>query len=406
MTGKKVKRFPGAPFGTQKARFDISAVHPQSKMPGTYTEVPYCRKATSKENRRLGPGTYSIETGSFTDKAVRIKSAGPNWRKAFDSAKLSAIPHMLYREQWNQKRLLIQQLGPGRYKNKDFVEEINSRPSSNRGICQTKASRFQQENKFQANLPGPGTYGKGGVPWATMEEKSKSSSCTVGVMEGGTGRSYNLKNEGSGLAPGVYKQTSPLQQLLNKSVSKRGPYDLYTGERIPSDKAAALHNNHLAPGRYDIKPFTDEINDRDHKRYGEFSTLPQYPMPPTDRIYCSTLSQWPRMKEDPGPGYYKYIMIRSQLSSAPGRYAFNSSAGRFNKMSKRNINHVGAGQYNINRWEEYQHRNGNKSVFQSATPRLPPDVDSPHERLLNERVHPKHLAEQHRLFLLPVEAPC
>ena len=30
-------------------RFDISAVHPQSKMPGTYTEVPYCRKATSKE---------------------------------------------------------------------------------------------------------------------------------------------------------------------------------------------------------------------------------------------------------------------------------------------------------------------------------------------------------------------
>ena len=58
----------------------------------------------------------------------------------------------------------------------------------------------------------------------------------------------------------MYKQTSPLQQLLNKSVSKRGPYDLYTGERIPSDKAAALHNNHLAPGRYDIKPFTDEIN--------------------------------------------------------------------------------------------------------------------------------------------------
>ena len=38
------------------------------------------------------------------------------------------------------------------------------------------------------------------------------------------------------------------------------------------------------------------ILDQDHKRYGEFSTLPQYPMPPTERIYCSTLSQWPRMK--------------------------------------------------------------------------------------------------------------
>ena len=30
-------------------RFDVSGVHPQNKMPGTYTEVPYCKKATSKE---------------------------------------------------------------------------------------------------------------------------------------------------------------------------------------------------------------------------------------------------------------------------------------------------------------------------------------------------------------------
>ena len=30
-------------------RFDVSGVHPQNKTPGTYTEVPYCKKATSKE---------------------------------------------------------------------------------------------------------------------------------------------------------------------------------------------------------------------------------------------------------------------------------------------------------------------------------------------------------------------
>ena len=29
-------------------RFDISGVHPQSRMPGTYTQVPYCKKATSE----------------------------------------------------------------------------------------------------------------------------------------------------------------------------------------------------------------------------------------------------------------------------------------------------------------------------------------------------------------------
>ena len=30
------------------SRFDISGVHPQSRMPGTYTQVPYCKKATSE----------------------------------------------------------------------------------------------------------------------------------------------------------------------------------------------------------------------------------------------------------------------------------------------------------------------------------------------------------------------
>ena len=40
-----------------------------------------------------------------------------------------------------------QLLGPGRYKIKDFIEDINSRSSSQRGICETRASRFQGENK-------------------------------------------------------------------------------------------------------------------------------------------------------------------------------------------------------------------------------------------------------------------
>ena len=49
--------------------------------------------------------------------------------------------------------------------------------------------------KLQVDLPGPGTYGKGGVPWAVMEEKAKQSVCMTGVIEGGSGRSHTLKNE-------------------------------------------------------------------------------------------------------------------------------------------------------------------------------------------------------------------
>jgi hypothetical protein len=98
-------------------------------MPGTYTEVPYCKKATSKEvsstrmfnkhriykislqNRLLGPGTYCFDTGDFSERAVWAKARGPNWEWAFQLVRLSAIPHALFRREWEQRkhvrRLLI-----------------------------------------------------------------------------------------------------------------------------------------------------------------------------------------------------------------------------------------------------------------------------------------------------------
>ena len=30
-------------------------------------------------------------------------------------------------------------------------------------------------------------------------------------------------------------------------------------------------------------------------KYGKLSSVPRNPMPPPERIYCSTLSQWPRL---------------------------------------------------------------------------------------------------------------
>ena len=50
---------------------------------------------------------------------------------------------------------------------------------------------------------------------------------------------------------------------------------------------------------------------------------------------------------------------------------------------------VGPGQYDITCWQRHQHSNGSCSVFFSLTPRLPQQVDTPRELLLNERLHPK-----------------
>lgn len=46
-------------------------------------------------------------------------------------------------------------------------------------------------SQIQADIPGPGTYGEGGVPWAVMERKSKKPVCMTGLMEGGIGHSWD-----------------------------------------------------------------------------------------------------------------------------------------------------------------------------------------------------------------------
>ena len=45
---------------------------------------------------------------------------------------------------------------------------------------------------LQNDVPGPGTYGIGGVPHAAMEEKSKKSASTVGILDAGASSKRNL----------------------------------------------------------------------------------------------------------------------------------------------------------------------------------------------------------------------
>ncbi len=38
---------------------------------------------------------------------------------------------------------------------------------------------------IKRDVPGPGTYGKGGIPNAAVEEKQKQSASNVGMLESG-----------------------------------------------------------------------------------------------------------------------------------------------------------------------------------------------------------------------------
>ena len=75
------------------------------------------------------------------------------------------------------------------------------------------------------------------MPWAEMEKKVQASQGTVGMLEAGGTEIRQAITVGSDLAPGQYRHTAPLEELLHKKTSTRGPYDLYSGERYRVPKS-------------------------------------------------------------------------------------------------------------------------------------------------------------------------
>lgn len=397
------KKFRGSPFGTQTARFDVSGVHPKVKTPGTFTEIPYDRKSMEELNRRMGPGSYDVDVGGFSRKSVETKSAGPGWARAYEVERMAALPHLLHKEQWEQKKMLVRKLAPGSYEIKDFLQTSDLKPRSALGICETRAQRFKEQVK---DTPGPGTYGKGGIPHTAIEEKAQQSTSTVGMLDAGSSTPRNLPSVGSKLGPGTYNFKSFAEETIDKVTSTRGPYDLFSGDRnkpITVGYLAAPKLANLGPGQYNLKSFVNDLESIHRNRQGKFGKVDQYPEQPTERVFNSTLSQCPKEKGVPGPGQYDPGELTKPESKKPP--GFLSTAQRNDKISQRfftrNFNPVGPGRYDVQKWEEAQHRNGHNSVFKAKTGKLSLGM----EKFLKERIRAKDVRVEDRVFLVPPQGP-
>lgn len=397
------KKFKGSPFGTQTARFDVSGVHPELKTPGTFTEIPYDKKSIEDLNRRLGPGSYHVDVGGFNKKSVEERSSGPGWSRAYEVERMAALPHLLHKEQWEAKKMLVRKLAPGSYEIKDFLQMSDLKPRSALGICETRAERFKEKHK---DTPGPGTYGQGGVPHAALEDKERQSTSTVGMLDAGSSTPRNLPSVGSKLGPGTYNFKSFAEETVNKVTSTRGPYDLFSGDRnkpITVGYLAAPKLANLGPGQYKLKSFVDDWETIHRNRQGKFGKVSQYPEQPTERVFNCTLSQCPKEKGCPGPGQYDPgELTKPESKKAPG---FLSTAQRNDKISQRfftrNFNPVGPGRYDVQKWEEAQHRNGHNSVFKAKTGKLSLSM----EKFLKERIRAKDVRVEDRVFLVPPQGP-
>ena len=110
-------------------------------MPGTFTQTPYCKKSTHDLNIRLAPGSYDIQVGGFSGSAVDERAAGPGWKRAFEVARLAKMPHLLHKEQWELKRILVINLL--------FIQAISLYFMEREGQTERKTERNEREGGIQ-----------------------------------------------------------------------------------------------------------------------------------------------------------------------------------------------------------------------------------------------------------------
>jgi len=378
-------KFPGAPFGSNCPRFS-HGYH-------------------SGSGERLGPGSYETDVGAFDSKSIAKRASGPGWARAYEMSHMIALPYLLNKEEWERKLDQKRGLGPGTYNAKDVQYDKNYV----RGILDAREPRFRDDKTSIA--PGPGTYGKNGVPHTVMEEKSREAVGRVGLLDCGGPYGRPLPNLGCRLGPGTYKLTGCVDELIQKKVSLRGPYDVFSADRsepIRTGHLAKQKSYNIGPGHYSLKSSVDEMSSLDQKHKGGFGKGPQYPKPPIERIIVSSLNLNPRVASEPGPGHYEPVdpsfKRQSCAVSAP---AFLSSSERMDqraiKLFTGNFNPVGAGRYDVEKFVK-QDVHGSESAFKSKTTR----PSGMRYRVLQERLRPQNvLAEDQMILVLPDEPkPC
>jgi hypothetical protein len=116
--------------------------------------------------------------------------------------------------------------------------------------------------------------------------------------------------------PGTYNHKNGIDELLNKKVSMKGPYDLFSENRntIKWGHFAEQKNNNLGPGQYEFHSFTNDLNHSTRSKHGKFGKIAQYPSVSSDRISIFNQSLRPRNPTWPGPGAYSPIELSKIVS--------------------------------------------------------------------------------------------
>lgn len=89
----------------------------------------------------VGPGTYGCKETCFIKKKLK-KEVGTGWARAQEATRLTQLPHVQYQAIMRERQLQKEKLGPGSYELKDFLELLQQKPCSTRGLLSSGEIRF------------------------------------------------------------------------------------------------------------------------------------------------------------------------------------------------------------------------------------------------------------------------
>ncbi|XP_044891833.1 lymphocyte expansion molecule isoform X3 [Felis catus] len=321
-----------------------------------------------------------------------------------------------------EKRLQKEKLGPGSYNLKDFLEQLQQKPCSTRGLLSSGETRFRglvgplrmrrwrlrEDEHFASSCtagkqavsnprarpfllhlnhreawrllfasnyyPGPGNYGVKGNPYTKLEEKAQNRSQVL--MCRMTSRPLLLAHQGSGLAPGTYSFKSGIETYLARSMGTRGPYDTFSGDRSKPQPYGHYSVQKKKPRELmNFTTFVEELNSRHNKKRGVFSKISRNPETPTERIYWATLSQCPRKLATSGPGSWLPPKKECKHVNQPPFLLSSKRMGiKAYQMILGSWNPVGVGRY-LNTWlmETKDQRQRYRSLYLGGSKRYPSD---------------------------------
>ena len=118
------------------SRFQTLGLHPK-----------LLTRLQSQSSPHIAPGSYDVmQYDPFSSKSIQKSTQGPSWRQALYTEQMARIPHSSFKETYEKRKENERRLGPGTYSINDFLTNPQRRPNVARGILDQLSPRFPEDH--------------------------------------------------------------------------------------------------------------------------------------------------------------------------------------------------------------------------------------------------------------------